>query len=225
MRELLEDYLGHLAVERGASAHTLDAYRRDLEAYLTHLDERGVASVDAVSREDVVSFVASLRETGYAPASVERKIAAVKGFHRFLVREGVTENHPSARLPLPKVPEHLPDVISIDEAERLLAQPFPHTAVGARDRAILEVLYGCGLRVSELVGLDVDDVDLDEGFVRVFGKGSKERVVPIGGMAAHALGTYMGDARRTLLGAASGADGSEERRVGKECRSRWSPYH
>ncbi|PKQ17455.1 MAG: recombinase XerD [Actinobacteria bacterium HGW-Actinobacteria-7] len=190
--------MGHLLVERGASAHTLAAYRRDLEDYAGFLAERSVTEPDGVTRELVTSWVGSLRERGLAPSSVERKVSSVKGFHKFLVREGLTENHPTARLPLPKVPERLPDVLSIDDVDRLLSQPFPDTPAGLRDRAALETLYGCGLRVSELTGLDTTDVDLPEGFVRVFGKGSKERLVPVSGMAELALGAYLASGRGHL---------------------------
>jgi integrase/recombinase XerD len=197
------EYLGHLAVERGASSHTISAYRHDLTEYAEFLVCRGVGRVAAASREDVTAYVASLRERGLAPSTVERRVAAVKGLHKFLVREGVTENHPTARLPLPAVPERLPDVVSIDDIERLLSQPFLDAPAGLRDRTILEVLYGCGLRVSELTGLDLTDLDLPEGFVRVFGKGGKERVVPIGGMAANALAAYLSSARPYLRPKAS----------------------
>ncbi|HSK47335.1 MAG TPA: site-specific tyrosine recombinase [Coriobacteriia bacterium] len=198
VRTLIDDYLGHLAVERGASPNTLSAYSRDLEEYAVFLDDRRIESVDSVRREDVTAFVEALRLRGLAPASVERKVAAVKGLHKFLVREGVTENHPTARVPLPKVPERLPDVVSMTDIDRLLSQPFPDGPLGLRDRAALETLYGCGLRVSELVGLDTGDVDVSNGFLRVLGKGSKERSVPIAGMALHAVGAYMASGRPFL---------------------------
>jgi integrase/recombinase XerD len=198
MRHHVRDYLGHLSVERGASPNTVNAYRRDLDQYVGFLEERGVRGPDSVSRDDVTAFVAMLRARGLAPASVERKMSAVKGLHKFLVREGITANHPTAGLPMPKIPERLPDVISIGEAEKLLSSAFPDGAIGLRDRALLEVLYGCGLRVGEIVGLDASDVDLKAGFVRVFGKGSKERMVPVGGMAAHALDAYMREGRSHL---------------------------
>ncbi|MDA3936131.1 MAG: site-specific tyrosine recombinase XerD [Actinomycetota bacterium] len=191
MWEHAEEFLGYLAVERGASPHTLDAYRRDLRTYIDMLEARGVHDPESVTRDELTAYIASLRARGLAPRTVERKMASVKSFHKFLVREGVTENHPSARVPLPKVPESLPDVASIDDMDRLLSQPFPESPAGLRDRAILETLYGCGLRVSELVGLDAVDLDLDEGFVRVVGKGDKERVVPVAGAASRALSDYL----------------------------------
>lgn len=194
---VLEDFLGYLAVERGASAHTISAYGGDLRAYLAHLRERSSSPLEA-TRDDVTSFMAELQRKGMAPSTVERKIAAVKSFHAFLVREGVTVNHPTVDLALPKVPARLPEVISIDDAERLLAQPFPHGPVGYRDRAALEALYGCGLRVSELTGLDLLDLDLDAGFIRVMGKGSKERLVPVAGAAHAALSEYLAHGRPYL---------------------------
>lgn len=198
MRALADEFIAHLAVERGASAHTIDAYRRDIREYLTVLESRDVLEPDRVTREDVTAFIASMRERGLAPGTVERKLSAVKSFHKFLVREGLTENHPTARIPLPKVPERLPDVISIDDADRLLSQPFAPGPTGLRDRAILELLYGCGLRVSELTGLGLADVDVPDGFMRVFGKGGKERDVPVAGAAASALTEYLAHGRPYL---------------------------
>ena len=196
--DLTEDFLGYLSVERGASVHTVSAYRRDLRRYADFLLDRGRTSPDDITRDDVTAYVAQLRAAGYAPATIERRVASVKSFHRFLVRDGVTVNHPTAALPLPRKPDRLPDVVSVDDIERLLSQPYPEGPAGYRDRAVLEVLYGCGLRVSELTGLDLRDVDLAEGFVRVFGTGSKERVAPIAGVASGALQDYLTHGRPFL---------------------------
>lgn len=198
MLDHVRDFLGYLTVERGASRHTTDAYGGDLAAYVSFLADRGVTTPDAIQREDVTAFVAHLESTGLGPASVERKVAAIKSFHKFLVRDGVTENHPTASLPLPKKPVRLPDVLSIDQVERLLEQPFSEGLVGYRDRAIIEVLYGCGMRVSELTGLDLGGVEMDEGYIRVLGKGGKERAVPVAGAAAAALRDYLAHARPYL---------------------------
>jgi integrase/recombinase XerD len=198
MDPYVSEYLGYLSVERGASKHTIAAYGRDLAEYASFLNGRGVGDLVRASRDDVTAYVDSLWKRGLAPSTVERRVAAVKGLHKFLVREGVTDNHPTARLPLPKVPERLPDVVSIDDVDRLLGQPFPDGPAGLRDRAILEALYGCGVRVSELTGLDLTDLDLVEGHVRVFGKGGKERLVPVAGMAVHALDAYMTHGRPYL---------------------------
>jgi len=210
VKPLVDEFLGYLSVERGASPHTLAAYGRDLAEYLAVLESRGVGTPDAVTRDDITAFALAAQRRGLAPSTVERRLAAVKSFHRFLVREGITENHPTARVPLPKVPDRLPDVLSLDDVERLLGQAFPDAPAGLRDRAILEVLYGCGMRVSELTGLDLSDLDLTEQLVRVFGKGGKERIVPIGGIAVHALRAYLSQGRpelrpRASLGAGSAA--------------------
>ena len=193
------EYLNHLMVERNLAANTIAAYERDLRAYLAFLGERGTRRPDDVIRRDVEDFVAAKRADHAADASVNRALSAVKGFHRFMVREGLSSVNPTATLRAPKMGDHLPDVISIEAAERLLDQDFPATAAGMRDRAVLEVLYGCGLRASELCGLDVNEVYLDEGFVRVMGKGSKERLVPLVGTARRVLGTYLAEARSGLF--------------------------
>jgi integrase/recombinase XerD len=198
MRTSVSDFISYLAVERGASPHTLDAYRRDLGYYLEVLEGRGVRKPDDVTREDVGAFIASLRSRGYAPSTVERKVAAVRSFNKFLIREGVTANHPTAGVPLPKVPDHLPDAISIEQAASLLSQPFNDDPAGMRDRCMLEVLYGSGIRVSELTGLNLGDVDLESGFIRVSGKGGKEREVPLGSEASNALVAYLARARPYL---------------------------
>lgn len=194
----VDEFLGYLRVERGSSSHTIDAYRRDLEGYERFLETRGVPTAPGAGRDDVTEYAASLRAAGLAPATRQRRLAAVKSFHRFLAREGLAQEHPAANVRLPKTPSRLPDVLTIDEVERVLSQPFPDTRGGERDRTMLEVLYGCGLRASELVALDVTDLDLDTGYVRVVGKGGKERLVPIGGAAARALEGYLRGGRSQL---------------------------
>ena len=203
MRSQIEDFLGYLAVERGASRHTLDAYRSDLQTYAGFLESRSITDVGRIARSDVTAFVASLRDLGLAPSTVQRRLSSVKSFHRFLAREGITENHPTGDMEMPRVPERLPDVLSIDQVGTMLSQPFPEGPAGLRDRTILEVLYGCGLRAGELVALDALDVDLERGLVRVIGKGDKERVVPIGGEAAQALEQYLERGRPFLRPKAS----------------------
>ena len=206
-----DEYLGYLSVERGSSANTVESYCRDLRRYLAYLAGEGITRPDDVTRAAVEDHIRALDEAGLAPASVERAISAIKGLHRFMVAEQICENHPTADVLLPKKPERLPDVISREEAFALLDERLFewHGDASARrgklaqaslkrDQAILEVLYGCGLRVSELCGLDVGDLFLDEEVLRVFGKGSKERVVPVLGSAARVLASYLADARPTL---------------------------
>lgn len=193
-----DEYLGHLSVERGLSRNTLDAYRRDLGCYLGYLAERGVIDARDVTRRDIEGFVAERREAGYAASSVNRELSAIKGFHRFMLREGLSETQPASSVRFSRTEERLPDCLSVEAAAALMEQPFGLDATGARDRAVLEVLYGCGVRASELTGLDVGDVFLDEGFLRVVGKGSKERLVPVLGAAARALSAYLDGPRAEL---------------------------
>ena len=195
-----EEYLDYLRVERASSPNTIEAYGRDLDRYNDYLAGSGVTEPGEVERPLVESYVGALCDLGLAASSVERGVSAVKGFHRFMFREGISPSCPTSDLPLPAKPSRLPDVISREEAARLLDQPFPATAAGLRDHAMLEVLYGCGLRASELCGLDVRDAALDEELLRVFGKGSKERVVPILGSAARVLAEYLGQGRGELVG-------------------------
>ena len=194
------EYLDYLAIERGSSPNTVESYGRDLARYVAWLADAGVTRPEEVTRRVVEEHVAALDDVGLAPTSVERAVSAIKGFHRFMVADQICENHPTADLPLPTKPSRLPDVISVEQATALLDQPFTQDARGQRDRAILEVLYGCGLRVSELCGLDVRDVLLDEEVLRVFGKGSKERVVPVMGSAAATLAEYLDFWRAQLVG-------------------------
>lgn len=193
-----DEYLAHLSLERNLSANTVAGYRRDLDAYIAFLLERGIERPDEVSRRDVEDFVAAKRAAGYADTSVSRALSAAKGWHRFLVREGMARSHPTASIKLPKTADHLPDYLTVDQVTALLDQPFPDTPAGARDRAALEVLYGCGLRVSELCGLTERDLYLDDEFLRVLGKGSKERLVPIMGSALAALEAYLAGPRAEL---------------------------
>jgi integrase/recombinase XerD len=206
-----ERYLDHLAVERGLSANTLAAYRRDLRRYVAFCEKRDVVTPGDVDESTVRSFVASVsastwgeEERPYSARSVARALSSVRSFHRFLLREGV-DRDPSAAVAQPKLPRSLPHPLPVDDISRLLEAPDTSTFVGLRDRAILEVLYGAGLRISELVGLDVDDVDLEEGFVRVLGKGGKEREVPLGAFGRDAVTAYLERTRPAFASKASRA--------------------
>jgi integrase/recombinase XerD len=197
----VERFLDHLLVERGLSANTLAAYRRDLRRYVAFLRERGVADARRVADRDVAAHVAAVSASThgdgkpYRATSVVRGLSSVRAFHRFLLREGETSGDPTAGVVRPRLPRRLPRPLSVDAVARLLAEPDPSTVQGLRDRAVLETLYGAGVRVSELVGLDVDDVDLEEGSVRVLGKGGKERDVPLGRYARDAISSYLVRAR------------------------------
>ena len=200
-------FLDHLTVERGLAGNTIEAYRRDLGRYLAFLRSRGVADPALAGEPAISEFVAHLSGSEYAPgrtyraSSVARALAAVRSFHRFLVREGESETDPAEAVARPKVPRNLPRPLTVDEVAAIVAAPADDgSPVGLRDRAILETLYGAGLRISELVGLDVDDVDLEEGSVRAVGKGSRERLVPLGRYAVRAVQSYLVRGRPALAG-------------------------
>lgn len=194
-------WLAHLDVERGAARNTLSSYRRDLRRYTQFLAAAGVTDPVDVTEAHVTRFVAALREgdAQHPPltaTSAARSLVAVRGLHRFLVLEGVTVDDPAADVRPPAAPKRLPKAISTAQVEQLLeAASVGGTPTSWRDRALLELLYGCGARISEATGLDVDDLDLDGGAVRLLGKGGKERVVPIGSFARTAVDEYLVRAR------------------------------
>ena len=194
----IEELLSWLAVEKGRSPNTLAAYRRDLAAYSEFLRGRGLAPAE-VTEPVVEDYLAFLRAAGRAPASVARALVSVRSLHRFMEDEGQAATNPAGEVQRPKVPSGLPKALSEAEVGSLLGAVTGDDAVARRDRAILEVLYGCGLRVSELVGLSLADVDLSMGILRAFGKGSKERVVPIGRLACEALADWVGPSGRGEL--------------------------
>ena len=197
---LIESYLRHLTVERGMSKNTIAAYRRDLARYRQFLIERGVDSPEAIGELLVSDFGQALASRwGMAPTSIARVLSGVRGLHRHWLMEGVTANDSAAKVKPPKPPRRLPKAITVDEVERLLEAAGPDAGdndamaadpIRVRDRAILEMLYATGGRVSEIVGLDIDDL-VDPTLIRLFGKGSKERIVPVGSYAQRALDAYL----------------------------------
>lgn len=199
MAFLVEEFLAYMAVERGSSPLTVSAYRRDLVDYTAFLTERHVESDASIAREDIVAYEADLLQRGFAPRTISRRVSALKGYHRFLVREGFVDANPAQTIVLPKIPQMLPEVLSIEQVGNLLDSLDDTSPRGLRDAAMLEVLYGCGLRVSELVGLQLDGVLLDEGYVRVMGKGGKERMVPLAGKAHERMAAYLSNARPALV--------------------------
>ncbi len=194
------DYLEYIQVERGASPNTSTAYRRALARYLDFLAERGVSEPGQVNRDCVMSFAAALasRESGLSPRSMAQAFSAVRMFHRFMVAEGLAADDPTGNLPSPRMPERLPKSLAPRQVEKLLDAPAAGSARGIRDRMILELLYATGMRISELCGLDVGDVDLSERIVTVRGKGDKWRMIPFGSSAADATELYLREARPEL---------------------------
>ena len=194
----VEELLLWLSAERGRAASTITAYRRDLRTYVAFLRAQGRPLTDVTER-DLVGFLAALRARDLAPASVARTMVPVRALHRFLAEEGHAPSDPSARVELPRVPKGLPKALSEEEVQRLLDAPAGEGPAVLRDRAMLEVLYGTGLRVSELVGLSLGDVDLDAALLRAFGKGSKERIVPMGVPAVRAMVAWLGEGGRPAM--------------------------
>ena len=194
----MEELLSWLAVEKGRSPNTLAAYRRDLAAYHEFLTGRGLVAAD-VTEPVVEDYLAFLRAAGRAPASVARALVSVRSLHRFLEDEGQVATNPAGEVQRPKVPSGLPKALSEAEVAALIGAVAGDDATARRDRAILEVLYGCALRVSELVGLSLADLDLGAGLLRAYGKGAKERVVPVGRLACEALGAWLGPGGRHAL--------------------------
>jgi len=188
----LEQFLVYLRIERGLSSNTLGAYRRDIALYLEHL---GSTAVTSARPSDVSDFLRFLYSRGLKPRSAARALAAVRGLYRFLLLEKAMNQNPTAVVETPRAVAKLPHFLSTDDVDRLLATPDLTEPVGLRDRAMLEVLYATGLRVSELVGMRVDGVNLEGGFLRCLGKGSKERVVPLGASACNAVRAYLQSAR------------------------------
>jgi len=194
----VEDFLVWLSAERGRSPNTISAYRRDLTTYWRHLHAAGLGLAD-VTEDDVAGYVAVLRGAGRAPASVARALVAVRSLHRFLLVEGQLPSDPAADVEVPRVPQGLPKALSEEEVEALLGAVVGDGPIVSRDRAILEVLYGTGLRISELVGLSLGDLDLERAILRAFGKGSKERIVPVGRLAREALTDWLEHGRPQVV--------------------------
>ncbi len=191
----LEQFQDYLTFERGLSDRTIAAYTRDLTRWLSFLEEQGVEAPESVTGTHLRDWVLSLKDGGLAATSIRRAQSSVRTYFAFLLSEGVVTSDPTDRLQSPKVTRRLPDFLTRSEVERLLDAPDPGHPLYWRDKAILELLYASGLRVSELVELPLSSIDTDEAFVTVFGKGSKERLVPVGAPALRALGRYLREVR------------------------------
>ena len=196
---LLDRYIDFLMVEKGLAAQTIEAYSRDLVRYISFLDESGRAAVSEADTPLILKYLISMRGDGLNARSRARHLVSIRGFYRFLAQEEILSSDPTRLIDLPKSGLKLPDVLTIDEVKRLLEAPDPKKPSGCRDAAMLELLYAAGLRVSELITLKLQDVNLTAGYVRVFGKGAKERVVPIGQYAQEKIRRYTNGARQALL--------------------------
>lgn len=198
MEKLLDEFIYHLAVERGLAKNTIASYRADLTGYILYCRNHGINEPHEAGRDTVMSYLFQLQLDGRSPATISRRLAAVRTFYRYVIREGFLQEDPSAELESPKLAQKLPRVLSIEEVDHLLGQPLISKPSGLRDKAMLEVLYATGIRVSELVSLDLMNIHLDSGFIRCFGKGSKERIVPLGDVAARFIKEYLERGRSIL---------------------------
>jgi integrase/recombinase XerD len=190
-------FLNYLRVEKGLSDNTIQAYRRDMAKFAAFAAKRGLGTAE-VRREHVVDFLGSLYRRNLDSRSVARHLVTIRHFFRFSLTEGVIEDDPAANIESPKFRQSLPEFLSVEEVDRLLRQPDATDIVGIRDKAMIELMYSTGLRVSELCGLRISDLQMDPGCLRCIGKGNKERLVPVGHKALEAVQTYLREARKDL---------------------------
>ena len=200
----IEDYLHFIKVERQLSDNTLQSYKRDLLAYARHLHhEQKMTDFNQVIREHILLYLDSLRAVGKSSKTISRQISSIRSFHQFLLREKVAQQDPTVHLEMPKKEQTLPKVLSIEDIDLLISAPSIEKPQGIRDIAILEMMYGSGMRITELIELNLEDVHITMGFVRVFGKGGKERIIPLGRGALTACSNYLNEARPQLQGNAA----------------------
>lgn len=198
MEHYLDLFINYLIVEKGLSNNTIEAYSRDLLGFINHLSEINISDVGAVAPLDIVKYIGKLRESGISPRSSARKLTTIRMFYRFLNAEGYTKDNPTLLVELPKGISRLPKAMSLEMVDMLLSAPDTKKPLGLRDKAMFELLYATGLRVSELVSLKVGDVNLDVGYLMAYGKGSKERIVPMGESAQVWVKEYILNARSRL---------------------------
>ncbi|MCZ8520609.1 MULTISPECIES: site-specific tyrosine recombinase XerD [Paenibacillus] len=199
MKDQLQAFIRYLSEDKGLAKNTLDSYERDLVQYLDYLESQGVAALQASSRMNISSYLLGLKQKGRAVATLSRSMVSIRAFYQYLVRERCLDTDPSLHLESPKLEKRVPMVLSIQEVGKLLNAPQTSTPNGMRDKAMLEVLYATGIRVSELISLDVDSVNPSLGFIRCSGSGGRERIVPLGEIASQYVSGYIETMRPKLL--------------------------
>lgn len=199
MQELIEAFLNYLSVERGLAKNTIVSYREDLTIYAKYINEKAKKEIIKASRHEITNFMLSQKDSGLSSTTIARRLAAIKMFYRFLVRERMTQEDPTSLIDSPKLWKTIPETLSINEIESMLAVPNIRKKQGIRDLAILETFYATGMRVSEIVNLQLNDINAEVGFVRCIGKGSKERIIPLGKKAIESLNRYIQKSRQSFL--------------------------
>ena len=199
MEIFLSNYLKILKIERNFSQNTINAYQSDLDKYLIFLKKNDITSFNDISQNNVSDYLKFLSSEGFAPSTISRYFSAIKTFHRFLSAEKLIDNNPTLALSMPKIHKKLPDVLSVQEIDKIIDCIDEKSFFGTRNRAIIEILYSCGLRVSEVCNIKIGDLFLDDDLLRVMGKGSKERLVPIGGNAKDYLKSYLHNYRYNFV--------------------------
>jgi integrase/recombinase XerD len=199
MHQYIDEYINFLAIERGLSLNTLEAYSRDLNRYSEFMESKGITTIKNITSDDIIAYLGTLRKGGLTANSVNRALAAARGFYKYLIRENIIDENPIANIELAKVWMRLPDTLSKDEINHLLEQPDLKTPLGIRDKAMLELMYATGIRVSELISLTVNSINWQVGYLIAVGKGSKERIVPIGKSAIDCLTRYLQEGRQKLM--------------------------
>lgn len=199
METIIEEYLNFIQIEKGLSENTIGAYRRDLKKYQLYMQEQKIAHIDFIDRQTIQECLGSLIDQGASAKSIARFISTIRSFHQFALREKYAAKDPTVLIETPKYEKKLPDVLDVEEVIQLLETPDLTKNNGYRDRTILELLYATGMRVTELIQIEIDDVNLIMGFVKVFGKGNKERIIPLGDTVIEYLDTYINTVRPQLL--------------------------
>jgi len=199
MHSWLENFSHYLSVEKGLARNTLESYRRDLQKFFKYIEKKKIASPAEIDRPLITGYLLTLKEEGRAPSTISRNVASIRSFFNFLVQDDLLEDNPAQLVKAPRIEKKLPRVLTTKEVDRLLRQPRDDSQAGLRDKAMLELLYASGIRVSELVSLNVADFSPEVGYLRCRGKGMKERIVPIGSVAVNYVQEYLHNCRQKML--------------------------
>ena len=199
MESYVNQFINYLDVERGLAQNTLESYGRDLHQIENYLEDGNMGMLKDSNRTTIITYLGSLQTKGRAVSTISRNLAAIKSFYQYLVRERYLENDPAAKVESPKIEKKLPKVLTISEVEELLKQPSTLLPTGLRDKAMLELLYATGIRVSELISLNISDINLEMGYIKCYGKGAKERIVPLGSIAVKCVQDYLNKGRSKLI--------------------------